>query len=157
PTAAGFGLLPGFLIDAGTDRDRCPTAVAANPACPGLRIEDDTAVVIRGRHIQVVGSATVTAYPAPGAGQEALAGARTAGGSFDLFQLRRAAANRAATDAFPPARPKDPVVASGSLEIVGGGGASPEIWQKFIALAGGPDAPLVMLPTALDDPVPVQP
>lgn len=47
-----------------------------------------------------------------------------------------------------PAGP--PVVgpARGSLVIVGGAMQSPEIYRRFIELAGGPDAPLVMIPTA---------
>ena len=36
----------------------------------------------------------------------------------------------------------------GSLVVVGGNMQSPEIYQRFIELAGGPDAPLVMIPTA---------
>lgn len=38
--------------------------------------------------------------------------------------------------------------AKGSLVVVGGGGAGDEILQKFIALAGGPEVPLVVIPTA---------
>lgn len=36
----------------------------------------------------------------------------------------------------------------GSLVVVGGNMQSPEIYQRFIELAGGPDAPIVMIPTA---------
>lgn len=38
--------------------------------------------------------------------------------------------------------------AKGSLVIVGGGVLGPEILEKFINLAGGPDAPIVFVPTA---------
>ena len=43
-----------------------------------------------------------------------------------------------------------PVVgpANGSLVIVGGAMQSPEIYQRFIELAGGPDAHIVLIPTA---------
>jgi len=37
---------------------------------------------------------------------------------------------------------------NGSLVIVGGALSSPEIYQRFIELAGGPDAHIVMIPTA---------
>jgi cyanophycinase len=37
---------------------------------------------------------------------------------------------------------------NGSLVIVGGAMRSPEIFQRFIELAGGPDAHIVMIPTA---------
>jgi cyanophycinase len=40
--------------------------------------------------------------------------------------------------------------ARGALVIVGGGKVGPEITQKFIELAGGPDAPMVFIPTAED-------
>ncbi len=36
----------------------------------------------------------------------------------------------------------------GSLVIVGGGRLGPEIVQRFLDLAGGPDAPMVIIPTA---------
>jgi cyanophycinase len=38
--------------------------------------------------------------------------------------------------------------AHGSLVVVGGAMRSPEIYKRFIELAGGPDAKLVMIPTA---------
>jgi len=37
---------------------------------------------------------------------------------------------------------------NGSLVIVGGGRVDPEVLQNFIALAGGPDASIVIIPTA---------
>jgi cyanophycinase len=37
---------------------------------------------------------------------------------------------------------------NGSLVVVGGAMQSPEIYRRFIELAGGPDAKLVMIPTA---------
>ena len=36
----------------------------------------------------------------------------------------------------------------GALVIIGGGKIGPEIMQRFINLAGGPDAPVVVIPTA---------
>jgi cyanophycinase len=41
-----------------------------------------------------------------------------------------------------------PVVPAGSLVIVGGGGLTEQITQRFIELAGGVEAPIVVLPTA---------
>ena len=37
---------------------------------------------------------------------------------------------------------------NGSLVIVGGGGADPALIKRFISLAGGPDANIVIIPTA---------
>lgn len=157
----GLGLLRGFVVDA---RFSSPgrlkllqKAVAANPAFIGLGIGEGAAVVVRDRRLRVIGDGKVTVCVAAGAGKEAVTQPAKSGDLFDLFQLRRAAANRAAKDPFPPAKPHDPVVERGSLVIVGGGGAGPEIWKKFIELAGGPDAPIVMIPTALEDPLPPVP
>ncbi|MHB1310651.1 MAG: serine hydrolase [Gemmatimonadaceae bacterium] len=41
--------------------------------------------------------------------------------------------------------------ARGSVVVVGGGNMGPEIFQRFIELAGGPDAPIVVIPTAGED------
>jgi len=41
--------------------------------------------------------------------------------------------------------------ATGSVVAVGGRMASPEIFRRFIALAGGPDAELVVIPTAMGE------
>ena len=162
-TEAGLGLLPGFFIeDGGTER--LAEALAANPAYPALAIAENTAVVIEGREGRVVGESTVTLHLAKGGGRAANAEvlrkpppprfpARKPEPQLDLFQLRRAAANRTAKEPFPPAKPGEPVVEKGSLVIAGGkAGPVAEIWKKFIELAGGPDAPIVMIPTALDDP-----
>lgn len=40
---------------------------------------------------------------------------------------------------------------NGSLVIVGGGRVGPEIWDRFIELAGGPGANIVYIPTAAED------
>jgi cyanophycinase len=38
--------------------------------------------------------------------------------------------------------------AQGALVIAGGGQLGPEIWEEFLRLAGGSDAPIVVIPTA---------
>jgi cyanophycinase len=40
--------------------------------------------------------------------------------------------------------------AKGSLVIAGGGKLGPSIWSRFRELAGGPDAPVVVIPTAAE-------
>ncbi|MDP1892239.1 MAG: serine hydrolase [Gemmatimonadaceae bacterium] len=42
---------------------------------------------------------------------------------------------------------------TGSLVVVGGGNMGPEIFARFVALAGGPTAPIVVIPTAGEDSV----
>ncbi|HEX4610568.1 MAG TPA: cyanophycinase [Urbifossiella sp.] len=154
----GLGFFPGFVVDQHfTQRKRLGRLqgmIAANPTLVGLGIDEATAVVARGRTFRVIGEGTVSIVIAKGAGKPPAFQVAKAGGLFDTAQLRRAAANRAAAEPFPPAKPADPVVKSGALLVVGGGGAGPEIWKTFIDLAGGPDAPIVVIPTALEDPLP---
>ena len=47
--------------------------------------------------------------------------------------------------------------ASGTLVVVGGGRLGPEITERFVALAGGKDARVVVIPTAAEDGAPVDP
>ena len=62
------------------------------------------------------------------------------GGSFLVFILSISLLPRAAAQEFGPA--------NGSLVIVGGGMRDPAILERFIELAGGPQAPIVIIPTA---------
>lgn len=57
------------------------------------------------------------------------------GKTFEVAMTRKGA---------PPAK------AGGSLILAGGGANAPEIMQRFIDLAGGPNAPIVVIPTATD-------
>lgn len=64
----------------------------------------------------------------------------------------------AASSASMASRPPVPAgavapVASGALVIAGGGPLGPEIMGRFIQLAGGADAPIVVIPTAGEDSV----
>jgi cyanophycinase len=152
----GLGYLPGFVIDqhfANRRVDRLQRVIAANPSWVGLGLEDGSAVVIRGRVARVIGDKAITVCFAKGAGHSAAAEAYKAGSLLDIVQLRRAAANRALKYSFPPDKPPEPIVEKGTLMIVGGGGAGPEIWKRFIELSGGPEALIVVIPTAMEDPL----
>lgn len=160
-TGTGLGFLPGVVVDQHfTQRNRLKRlegVVAKNPEYAGLGIDEGAAVILKqGRFLQIVGG-KVTLCLAKGGGKPALTEATETGGrfAFDLYQLRRAAHFRAMKEPFPAAKAAVPEVKKGALVIVGGGGAGPEIWEKFVALAGGPDAKIVFVPTALEDPVPV--
>ena len=63
---------------------------------------------------------------------------------FTLFLLSEA--NVFAQNATNPVGPE-----KGSLVIVGGGNVGPEIWAKFVELAGGANANIIYVPTAGDD------
>ena len=59
---------------------------------------------------------------------------------FVLASLSLAAATSAvAAEVGPP---------SGSLVVAGGGVTDPAIYERFVSLAGGPEAPIVVIPTA---------
>jgi cyanophycinase len=154
-TAAGLGYLPGFVVDqhfvARKRQKRLEGVLAENPARVGLGIDESTAVVVRGRVARVIGESTVTVCVAKGAGKSAAADEYKVGSLLDIVQLRRAAANRAAKEPFPPTKPPEPVVAKGTLVIIGGGGSTAEMWERFIKGSGGPDATIVVIPTALED------
>ena len=154
--ASGFDLLPGAIIDqhflARKRRDRSVAAVTMHPECFGLGIDEGTAVVVRGRRIEVLGHSTATVILAPSAGRPLKELKFKAGDVHDLTMLRRAALERSLAS-FPPAEPPSPKVESGSLVIVGGGGMPKEVTEKFIELAGGPESLIVVLPTAGGDTV----
>ena len=71
----------------------------------------------------------------------------------NYVEQRRAAIERTLPE-FPAPRPAAAQVASGSLVIVGGGGLPKEVVERFIELAGGPEAQIVVLPTATGDVLP---
>ncbi len=84
-------------------------------------------------------------YPEPL--QEAIASRKI----IDLTAARRALVERQ-QPIFPADQDYHPKLASGSLVIVGGGGAPAEIWDKFVELAGGKESKIIVLPTAVAEP-----
>ncbi len=152
--AQGFDFLPGAVIDQHfLKRERKPRLVgmlAKHPGLVGIGIDEGTALVVRGRRLQVLGESTVTVCLAASATRPAHSAELKAGQASDLTMLRRAALARK-EPSFPPQEAPTPEVAKGSLVIVGGGGMPPEVTKKFLDLAGGPDALIVVLPIAAAD------
>jgi cyanophycinase len=157
--AQGFDLLPGAVLDqhflARKRQERLFGVIDSHPGLVGFGIDEGTALIVKGRDLSVVGASTVTVYLAKSAQREARTIELKAGAAADLTALRRSALARVAPP-FPPKEPGVPEVAKGSLVIVGGGGMPAEVTKKFIELAGGPDALIVVLPTANPDPVPIR-
>ncbi len=146
----GLNLLPGYTLG---ERHGVNAAMKANPACVGFRLGEKSGVIIRGRVARVIGDSPITVCVTKGAGKPAADDRYEAGSLLDIVQLQRAAFNRASKTPFPPARPTAPNVPHGALVIVGGGGASAAIWKRFIELAGGPDATIVVVTSAMGDPL----
>lgn len=132
---SGMGLLPGVCL-----------GNRKQPGLVGLSLPDRSALLVRGRQILSAGQEPVTMTLATGAGRHGKVIKLKPESVHDLTALRKAAAGR-----IQPTLMVDPVVPEvkrGSLVIVGGGGMPSEITNKFIELAGGPDALIVVLPIA---------
>ena len=130
--------------------------LANHPGLAGLGVDEETAVIVRGRAISVVGNSVAVACLPASTRKPASQQILKPGSKADLIALSRAAIARVAAP-FPAEKPPVPQVPSGSLLIGGGGGLQAAIWKKFIELAGGPNAPIVVIPTSMDDPVPKEP
>jgi cyanophycinase len=158
--APGFGFLPGAIVDQHfierKRQDRLTGVLPNHPGYFGLGIDEGTAVIVKRRQIRVLGSSEVIVCQSAGGGKPASSKSLKAGQEADLIALSRSAFARA-QEPFPPARPQPPRLARGTLIIGGGGGLSPEIWKRFIELAGGPDSLILVVPTANPDPLPPEP
>src|SRR3989442_1474692 len=76
-------------------------------------------------------------------------------GVEDLTALRRSARARSQPPVLP-AKAAAPVVENGTLIIIGGGGMPAGLFGKFVQLAGGPKASIIVFPTAMPDPLPAR-
>lgn len=155
----GFGLLPWAVVDqhfvARSRQERLLTALKTNPGHFGLGIDEGTAVIIRGRMMGVIGKSTVTICLGASATRPARQIELKDGQAQDLVAMTRAAAARALPP-FPPAKVDPARAPAGTLVIVGGGGTPKDALTAFIEAAGGPDALIVVIPTALGDRPPPQ-
>jgi cyanophycinase len=158
-TGAGFDLLPGAVVDqhflVRKHQARLLEVIEKHPGFVGFGIDEGTALIVRGRQLRVLGDSSVTVCLAASRDREAKISELKPGTVADLTQLRRSAIARGEAAAANKSVPV-PEVAKGSLVIVGGGGMPDEVTKKFIELAGGPEALIVVLPTANPDPVPAR-
>lgn len=145
----GLELLPGAILVSHfhdeKSQDRLVQVVETQPDRVGFGIPEETALIFRGRKLGVIGKSEVVVILAASSRRPVRIDRLAAGQQADLVALSRAAQARSRSP-FPPADPAPPQVQSGSLVIVGGGGMPPGLVKRFIELAGGPDAPLVVVP-----------
>jgi len=155
--STGFDLLPGTVIDQHFSQrsriGRLMGVVDKFPGQLGLGIDESTALVVEGRYIRVLGSGSVTLCLGKTEYHQAEQFVYKSGQVLDLTSMRRLARDRNGS-LFPASEPSPPRVRRGSLVIVGGGGMPADVVSRFIELAGGPDALIVILPTAVPDPIP---
>jgi len=147
----GFDLLPGAIIGESEQQKQLLGVLAQKPGHFGIALDDKAILFVHKRRIYV-GEGTVSLCLASGGGKQIRVEELKPKGESDLTMLRRAAMLRTQAE-FPAKNAAVPEVPKGALVIVGGGGAPPEIVKKFIELAGGPDSSIVVLPTAMPDPL----
>lgn len=157
--ADGLNLIPDGVIETDfstdVDRLRVNSVLASHPRSVAIGLEKNTAVVLDGRILRVMGEGRATVMitaneRAPFRSQtiEKPGEGRKSPNDYliDLTQWRRIAMERT-LDPFPPAAPKTPLVENGTLVIVGGGGMPEGLMQRFVDLAGGVEkARLVYVP-----------
>lgn len=158
-TCRGLSLLPDCVVVARrapeSRRRQIRHAAQAAPTCLVLELTDDSAILVGGRRLRPLGPQAIGVYLAEHGDHVAATRQSAAPLTLDYVALQRAARARARTP-FPPSVLPAPVVEQGALLLVGGGGLPRAILERFIELAGGPEAPLVVLPTALPEPLPEQ-
>ena len=155
PGECGDKLLPGAIVLRGSEQttEQLAAALARQPGMVGIAIEEGAALIVRGRRLEVLGDGLVRILLGQSAARPQRVIELKAGEWHDLTMLRRAALDRT-LPAFPPQEMPQSKVENGSLVIVGGGGMPKSVVEKFIELAGGPEAPIVVLPTASGDVIP---
>jgi cyanophycinase len=156
----GFGLLPGTIIDqhflARDRKARLLEALTLHPDLVGLGVDEGTALIVQGRTMRCMGDSSVTVCLGATNGHQAKEVVLESGDFSDLTMYRRAARDRTQPP-FPPEKTADPEVAKGALVIAGGGKMPAAVTEKFMELAGGPEALIVVLPTGNPDPLPRRP
>ncbi|MBS0204955.1 MAG: cyanophycinase [Planctomycetes bacterium] len=150
----GFGFLPGTIIDQHfrkRDREgRLKQAVHLHPGHVGIGIDESTALIVRGRSMEAIGESDVTLYLAPSPHRDEMKAYLRHGEKDDLIKLTRAAIDRTRKD-LQLAQRRIPEVKEGTLVIVGGGATPQAAVDKFLAAAGGKDAPIIVVSNAWGD------
>jgi len=159
-------LLPDARIVAAAKSDASPPPDGEAQGAKGVvgyEIQPGSALLVRGRHIEALGQGNVFVHLPPGSVRAAERLSLKNRPYTDLTLLRRAVRDRVAHPfPSPPgkegqgAREREPVVEKGTLVIVGGGRTPAGLMKQFVDLAGGDKADIVLLPTAVPDPIPNQ-
>lgn len=149
--ARGFDLVPDAIVDQHfLKRARLPRlaqALADHAGLFGLGIDEGTAVELRGRDLVVHGVSKALLVLPAGAGRPPRIAELVAGERADLVTWQRAARDRSCPP-WPPAAMAAPRVPHGALVIVGGGRIPAAVSARFLELAGGATAKVVVVPSA---------
>ncbi len=129
--------------------------LSSSPGRVGVGIPASTALIAKGRKLEVVGESDVVFCLPASLGRPDHRPTKflrnKPGTEADLFELTRSALARRGAE-FPAKQPDSPDVPHGALLACGGGNLSDSIWQRFIDLAGGIDSPIVVIPIAMPNP-----
>ena len=152
--ASGFGFLEGTVIDQHFKKrnrqERLLQALEFRPGHVGIGIDESTALIVRGRTLEVVGNSDVTLSLAPSSGRGVHQQSLVVGQKEDMVKLSRAAIARTRPP-FPSPKSPTPEVKSGTLVIVGGGATPREAVDQFLTAAGGKDASILVVSNALGE------
>jgi cyanophycinase len=156
----GLNLLPGAVIDqhfiVRNRQDRLMRVLAKHSALVGFGVDERSAMVVRGRSIEVMGDSDVLICMAASSTRPERIERLEPGKRADLIALSRAAVARC-QPCFPASEPHTPELSNGSLIIVGGGGMPTGLLERFIKLAGSADARIIYVPCEPDDVIPREP
>ena len=131
-------------------REKVAEALSRQRDHVAIWLEEKAAIAISGRDVRSLGTGGIHVLLAASAGRELWRARLETGERHDLVMLCRAAMERARGD-FPSIAPPPCAVESGSLVIAGGGSLPRDVVQTFLDLAGGYEAPIVVLPIAAGD------
>lgn len=150
----GFDLLPEAIVDqhfvARQRESRLLKILEKNPTKIGVGIDEDTALVVRGRRAFVLGSSSVDIFFAATPRSPLQKKTLKQGDFVDWVALHRTVLARHAPP-FPPSPAPTPHVPNGTLFIVGGGGVPAGLLEQFIEKSGGAEAPIVYIPCLEED------
>lgn len=150
--ATGFDFVPFAISDQHfLKRQRLPRllqVLGEHPGHFGIGVDEGTAVVVRGRSLQVLGDSKALLVLPAAAGRERQVVELAEGASADLVAWQRSA--RARTSApWPPTPMATPQVANGTLLLAGGGPLPAELVARFVERAGGKAAKVVVVGGAM--------
>ncbi|MEI6233473.1 MAG: Type 1 glutamine amidotransferase-like domain-containing protein [Planctomycetota bacterium] len=150
--------VPNSIIElhpgANADRTDFLKRLAAKPEFVGYAFDEGATLFFNHRNI-VVGDKTVSFCIPANATRPARIDSLTPGAHADLVALIRSARVRLRPP-FPPEKCPPSELEGGTL-VIDGGGIPKDVLPRFIQAAGGPDALILVIPTAQGDDPPMNP
>ncbi len=148
----GFGFLPGCLVDQHFlkrhRQDRLQFALSKYPKLVGFGIDENTALVVKGRQLSVMGESKVVMYFAEVGDKKVVTRDLTKNDHADLVALSRSAIARVEPRQTFDGEKIVPEISHGTLIVAGGGDIAETTANRFIEAAGGPEATIVVVTTA---------